>query len=1411
MADYLDPLSGLTGGKTTTPETPKVSEGYDPTEDLLTGVLSQKAPRYAGDYLPGGEVSKFDEGITFSDLSNIERQRAINQPWTGKAFNGIIGGIASGVLTAIEDVAYTADLQNNVARISGLEHVESNFVAELAKKGKEGLNRVMPIHRMSDKVIDMSDPGFYWSSLRGVLDSAVGFAIPGMGATKLVGGLQRAARMSTRLGKMTAKMGQTGARMNAYMKMINNSPRAQQMMNTVGSAYITNFGESKMMALEQFDTSVAAMTEHLYQENLQALKVQYPNKTTEFLEREADRMTNEELARDDHEKLKTFETIAGKEANNFMWQNKAFMVSDMVGLHGIYKSKGFTRELLKRKDLGTWARRFAKPTSENILLQGFKESVEEIGQNIIQMEGEYQGLTEAGFKSEDPADLAGRIWKYGTSDQALLEGAMGFFGGGPQRILTEALSGNLRKGSRTEHNKRVDDQEKAIQDTIDFLSSSLGDFAEGQLLRQEAIAKGEDNLDEYMKKLEFINIAARNFAMGTTEKLERELKRIAEGVTPEEQAEKKWGDNYQAEAQQQLEVLTQMENRFLRHSQYGESAEITRLAENRILLGEDKQRIEAELASVNARLETDKNPNDKELKDYLERSLVDMNEAISDNDKKYTHMIGSEFQKEYRKAQREQRRELRNEARTSRAKDKSNKTKKDSKNKNKNNDAKENAATEEEGVAAEGEVTVEEKPVKEPKAGEVTDVGERTEDEVSAEFAEIEEEEGPTVTGFAGRKVKPAEEEKGPSVDQLTPDEVDRAKMDDDQLKLNDDFKQDAKTFLDDLHGRKPDATSSALAPDAAEEEDPTIRQIRAVKKLMNQVRGFTGNKDAGFDELMTELMKLDTAANFDSVFRTIELLYAMTDENHQVSNMSFNEYITITPDQREARKQAQEAERINHQGQYTENTDEEIDQEHEELADDMHKNQHSEEEQEEGIDQGDVRKATAGASILAYLSRAYEKIQFGNLFTRRDSSDQLNNGMLEKEILDGNKYPVGTEIELVVEDEYDTDVYPEDKSNNEPLKWGEKKLSWKERSTEEQSMRFRDQVPIAVYAKGKKIGYLHETTWIDPISVSGDVDADRERSRKIRDHIIAKGKKGFKTKIKSRSNGVLFESVEGMHTLADAMKGNPPIVIGRDMTYAESKEKNWKGGDIINSKTPKEGVAYVLVPVNEHESRIAIPLKNKKLEDNQKVKNTIINALKVFYYWRENPQHEETADAVQKATGINIRTGEGIKNFLRLYINNFSYGVDNYENLGEYLGREISTDDEIPAERTSDAFAHMHPWTNKNNEDDMNFTIGTGRKTVYKFLSRQSLSKLGTESRQSLFNDVADILVKMYGHTNIDAVNSKQAVAYIDDNGGVTSESYDAYIRNMTELPFLSHNIGTEADPDDVDNVLLVIDVDFT
>ena len=133
MSNGIDPLTGLTGSAGKSDPSPE----YDPTYDILAGAISNRPGRYVGEFLPGGRGSKYDINLTESDLPNIERQRALHQSGVSKAFNGVVGGIASGVLTAAEDIAYIADISNNVNRLMGVENVETNEFAKIMKEGRD--------------------------------------------------------------------------------------------------------------------------------------------------------------------------------------------------------------------------------------------------------------------------------------------------------------------------------------------------------------------------------------------------------------------------------------------------------------------------------------------------------------------------------------------------------------------------------------------------------------------------------------------------------------------------------------------------------------------------------------------------------------------------------------------------------------------------------------------------------------------------------------------------------------------------------------------------------------------------------------------------------------------------------------------------------------------------------------------------------------------------------------------------------------------------------------------------------------------------------------------------------------------------------------------------------------------------
>ena len=620
QGNEIDPNTGLTPTK----KSPSSSMYEEFSKRKQSSSESLHDPvQFVGQYID--KRSKYDTNLTVEDLDNLDRERALKQPTSAKAFNSVVGGVASGLLTAVQDFGYILDFENNIKRLSGAEYVEENWLTSAMKEAKEGLEQGMPIHRMNkDEVFDWSDPGFYFSTLKGILDSAVGFAIPGMAASKGIGAIQK------------------GLRMSKYLDFLKTSKGAEQIINSLASGYITNFAEGKMMAVEQYENSMKTLEQGLVQDIFEQYKQMNPDLPTEELYGMAQKDAQDQL---DKGLRKNFESLAGEEANKFMTRNKVFMLTDAIGLHGIHKGAGFTRSLIKDKGFTAWAKRFGEVSSDNLLVQAGKEGIEEISQNVLQLEGEYQAAKKAGRDvSATPDNLADRVYEFATSEQALLEGMMGLFGGGPQRILTEAVSGNFSKGARDQKAKQYQDQQEQIAKNTSYLNSKLGSYAKAQALRAEAIAKGETELANFIKDNQFLTLVTENFARGTTEQLERSLQDIANGVTEEERIANGWDENYQEQAIDQLELLKRLEKDYNKYTRYENQAEVFQNRETRKLLLRDKWHIDDVLKDITSELESQEDQKDPELvkqKEWLEKQFKRVNEHIDRFDSEYKDMTSA--------------------------------------------------------------------------------------------------------------------------------------------------------------------------------------------------------------------------------------------------------------------------------------------------------------------------------------------------------------------------------------------------------------------------------------------------------------------------------------------------------------------------------------------------------------------------------------------------------------------------------------------------------------------------------------------------------------------------------------------------------------------------------------------------
>ena len=578
-----------------------------------------------------------------TERDDLRGMRADAQGELDKAANAVFGGVASGALTAVEDLSYIGDIHNNVQRLRGLENVDSNWLADLMKEGKAGIDKAMPIYKQNpDEVWDWGDSSSYWGALKGVLDSAVGFAIPGAAAVKGVGVLQKAARL------------------NKYVSFLTKSKAVQQGVNTVGAGYISNFGESKMMGVELYENAVDEGKKAYYQQVFDEVKGRNINADpTQIAE-----IANAEFEQRLPAKLKEIEHNAGDQADKFMLKNKAFMVTDMIGLHGLYKGQGLTRGLLKDPSMKSTIKNMGKLSSDNLLIQGGKESVEEIGQNILQMEGQYQASKASGFDSDDPKELYKRVLKYGTSEQALLEGAMGFFGGGPQRVMTKTATGGYTKKGKAEEQKRFKEQQWMMDkeakytdatgefNTAWYMKNKFNEFEELKTLKKKVIDSGsQEDMDELMKKQSFLKLVDTHFQRGTTEQLERTLKDIRK-MSKEEATEAGFDELHKVIADDMLIELNRMEKAYSKYTRYENQDDVFINREDRNNAKFQLDYLDEQLGDAEQRLE-DGDPTAQEQIEYYGNMGRETTDHIRNLDKTYKQITSYEAQSAIRKQKRE--------------------------------------------------------------------------------------------------------------------------------------------------------------------------------------------------------------------------------------------------------------------------------------------------------------------------------------------------------------------------------------------------------------------------------------------------------------------------------------------------------------------------------------------------------------------------------------------------------------------------------------------------------------------------------------------------------------------------------------------------------------------------------------
>jgi hypothetical protein len=503
-----------------------------------------------------GAPSKYDEEITeLNQLRDLNTLRAEEQSGFLKATNAIVGGAVSGLATALEDIGYILDIEGHYKTLNKLDNDRDNWLSNAMRQFKGGLEEALPIYETeSDSALGQF---FKFSTMKGMIDSVIGFAIPGGLVAKGIGAVAKLSRLGALAGRASAAMNaSTGT------KVLANT--LGEIAKDVAAGTITNYAEGQMMAIELGENAKQQYIESKAQEYYEQFKDSPIPLSIENARK---------LAEDEFNNDTEVQARIGKEQAEFVRNNRIFMLTDAIGLHGLVKSKGAFRQALltNPKEKLKAIKNLGKLSADNILIQGAKEGAEEIGQNILQMEGEYQVRKAAGTLTEEDEKLGDTFWDralaFGTSKQAIVEGLMGAVTGPGQRAVSRVVA-NVASGDILGSKRRDEEYQSYVkqQEFIKGINNKLNNIVQAEALKAEAISRGDDVTADAMWNKEAADLITESIQNGTITALERSTEDIINDTsrTPEEREQ----------AQKLKEYINESENEYILASHNPNSQEI---------------------------------------------------------------------------------------------------------------------------------------------------------------------------------------------------------------------------------------------------------------------------------------------------------------------------------------------------------------------------------------------------------------------------------------------------------------------------------------------------------------------------------------------------------------------------------------------------------------------------------------------------------------------------------------------------------------------------------------------------------------------------------------------------------------------------------------------------------------------
>lgn len=460
-----------------------------------------------------GSGDSLDQGRAIGESTNDVRAR--NQsPWI-KGAKAVGGGVAVGSAIIMEQLGYLADWDSYTNLFKEVKDNSGNAWSNAFRDAQTNMQEsdMFKIYEKDPDKNSVLSQIFKWSSLQGVVSSAVGFGVTGLGAASIVSKLGSLKQFGKLAAMADGVFGAPGI--------------SASIVGPLASSTLANFYMGQLMAVDTYSQSMEGLAGAIEAGEVTPLEAQ---------------------------------TIASQNAQDVVELNMLLVGTSYLTFGNIFKRQGKLKSLVE------------SPTALNITKQMIKrgsptEFTEEVYQEMLQMEQIHDTMTESGQESEFSNNYWDRMSEMALSNRVLTAGALGVAGGPMQfAIIQRPMMGKQLQAQREARDK----QDISMRYHEELKKNNYATFNEYAELQAKAAVNGDMVAAKLAGDFQLINEIVKSGENGTLGYLKRDM----ENLMKSEEAPEGFDADYKETAANAIATIDQVEKMLVKYADAPNKSEI---------------------------------------------------------------------------------------------------------------------------------------------------------------------------------------------------------------------------------------------------------------------------------------------------------------------------------------------------------------------------------------------------------------------------------------------------------------------------------------------------------------------------------------------------------------------------------------------------------------------------------------------------------------------------------------------------------------------------------------------------------------------------------------------------------------------------------------------------------------------